>query len=86
MKKKHKFTKPCRWCGGSGQEIDDRALGADMRKLRQSKGFTGRQMAKLLRKSAVYLSDLELGRRRWTPEITAEFTFHCHKTNPAGAA
>lgn len=44
-----------------------------MRRLRQNKGISLRDMAKRLSISAPYLSDLELGRRDWTEEKIEDF-------------
>lgn len=44
-----------------------------MRRLRQNKGISLRDMAKRMAISAPYLSDLELGRRDWTEEKIAAF-------------
>lgn len=48
------------------REWDHKRIGDDMRQARQSAGLSGRQLAALLRCSPTYVSDLELGRRRWT--------------------
>lgn len=49
------------------------ALGDEMRKLRKKSRKSVREVAKLLDISAPYLSDLELGRRRWSEEMIAAF-------------
>lgn len=76
---KRKFSKPCQYCNGTGQEIDQAKWGAEMRRLRKEKGISGRQMAKLLHISAPYLSDLELGRRHWSTDLSSQVIFHCRK-------
>jgi len=60
---------PCRRCGGSGVEVDDRDIGKRMRKLRQKRGLSLRDAAKKMQVTASYLCDLELGRRRWRAEL-----------------
>lgn len=47
--------------------------GAFARKLRKSKGISLRSLAKELDKSAVFISDLERGRRNWTPEMSFQY-------------
>lgn len=57
--------KPCGYCGGSGQCLDDVAIGMALRAKREAAEISGREIAKRLGYSAAYLSDMELGRRRW---------------------
>jgi transcriptional regulator with XRE-family HTH domain len=52
---------------------DDRVLGAWCRRQREGAGLTLRSLAKRLKISAPYLSDLEHGRRRWTPNTLAKW-------------
>jgi predicted transcriptional regulator len=47
---------------------DNERIGREVRELRKQLGFSLRSVAKLLGFSAPYLSDLELGRRSWTPQ------------------
>ena len=49
-------------------EWDHVMIGLDMRLQRKQAGISGRQMADRLKLSPAYVSDLELGRRCWTPE------------------
>ncbi len=49
-------------------EWDHARIGAEMRKARMAAGISGRQMAARMTASPAYVSDLELGRRCWTPE------------------
>ena len=58
--------RPCPRCQGSGRIADDRAVGTRMRERREAKKITLRAMARRLNLSVAYLSDLELGRRRWS--------------------
>lgn len=46
-----------------------REIGAAMRSRREVCGKSLRLVAKEIGKSSAYISDLELGRRNWTPEI-----------------
>lgn len=50
------------------KEWDHARIGAEMREARKRAGISGRQLAERLRLSPAYVSDLELGRRCWTPE------------------
>jgi transcriptional regulator with XRE-family HTH domain len=64
-------SKPCPYCGGSGiKEFFD---GNELRKMRQLYGVSLRQMAKRLKYSAPYLSDVEAGKRNVTNRIAAEY-------------
>jgi hypothetical protein len=49
-------------------EWDHVRIGLDMRLQRKQAGISGRQMAERMKLSQAYVSDLELGRRCWTPE------------------
>ena len=60
---------PCRRCGGSGTEPDDRAIGAEMREKRRAAGLSLRDAAKRMGLSASYLSDLERGNRHWRADL-----------------
>lgn len=59
----------CPRCHGKGTVEDDRVVGAYMRNLRKGIPMTLRGMARQLGFSPAYLSDLELGRRRWTTKL-----------------
>jgi len=50
------------------KEWDHARIGAGMREARTASGVSGRQLAARLQCSPAYVSDLELGRRCWTPE------------------
>ncbi len=62
-------TITCPRCDGTGHIEDERVIGKRMRQLRLSAGVTLREMAQRLKYSPSYLSDLELGRRRWLPRL-----------------
>lgn len=47
-------------------EPDDRAIGEQMRARRKAAGLSLRELAKRVKRTASYLCDLELGRRRWS--------------------
>ncbi len=59
-------TKPCPQCSGSGRAFDDVLTGAQLRQLRTCRKVSLRSMATVLKITPSYLSDLELGRRRWS--------------------
>jgi len=63
----------CDKCGGTGEVPDDREVGKEMRRRRMTAGFTLRDVARHMQISAPYLSDIELGRRRLTPERRRTF-------------
>jgi transcriptional regulator with XRE-family HTH domain len=54
-------------------EQDSVALGRSYRLLRKAAGLSGRQVARSIGISASYLSDLELGRRKWNTKIIRAF-------------
>lgn len=66
----------CPRCNGSGTILDDRVVGAELRALRIENGITLRSMARVVGKSVVYLSDLELGRRRWNKNMLDAYAQH----------
>lgn len=66
-------TEPCKYCDGTGRQIDQKQLGKELRKARESAGMSLRDMATALKLSAPYLSDLERGNRGWSTELIARF-------------
>lgn len=58
-------TLRCRHCGGKGVVPNAAFIGASMRTKRERLGLGVRQIARLARCSASYVSDLESGRRGW---------------------
>jgi len=54
-------------------ELDDVAIGANRRRHREAYGISLRTFAKAIGLSAPYISDLELGRRRWSEELIHRF-------------
>jgi transcriptional regulator with XRE-family HTH domain len=73
----HPPTEPCPQCNGTGRCLDDRAVGAAMRQVRIAAGLSLRGVAKRLGVSAPYVSDLELGRRNWSPRRIEDFEKAC---------
>lgn len=61
----------CPRCGGSGKVQNDSQIGAQMRILRGSMSL--RELGAKLGFSAAYLSDLELGRRRWSAKLQESY-------------
>lgn len=49
-------------------ETDHEATGAKVRAARVELGLSGRELARLIGCSAMYLCQLELGQRHWTDE------------------
>jgi len=45
-----------------------------MRKKRQAAGVSLREVARRMSLSAAYVSDLELGKRRWSNRLSGDFT------------
>lgn len=70
-------TKHCRCCGGSGAELDHRAVGAEMVKLRKSKGLTQADVARKMKFTGAYLCDLESGVRNWREELIERYKKAC---------
>ena len=66
-------TTPCKRCNGTGDEPDQKTIGASMRSKRYAYGKSLRQVAIKMGKSAPYISDLELGRRQWNAGLIADF-------------
>lgn len=62
------------WCVyKTVQVVDHAATGLRARKHRKSQGVTLRAVARHMNISAPYLSDLELGRRNWTLDLSLKF-------------
>lgn len=66
-------TVSCHCCEGSGQELDHKAVGEEMRRKREARGFTLTKVAGRLKMSKAYLSDLEWGARNWRPELIQKY-------------
>lgn len=63
----------CKHCNGTGKQIDQRALGQEMRDKRLKAKISLRKMAELIGIKAPYLSDLERGNRKWKEDKLALF-------------
>lgn len=61
-------TVQCPTCNGSGVIPDRKAQGARMMKIRTDARVTLREVAALLNLSVGYISDMEHGRKGWTPK------------------
>jgi len=63
----------CRRCKGSGREPDQVETGLWFRAHREQLGISLRTMAKRLNISPSFLSNLEQGRRVWTPSVRESY-------------
>lgn len=64
--------KTCPHCGGTGKCLDDARVGEYLRQIRTARQLSGREIARRMKISAPYLSDMELGRRGWNEQkVTA---------------
>lgn len=61
--------------------IDHEETGFQARQYRESKGVSLRRVAELMEFSAPYVSDLELGRRKWDQEKLEKFAWACCNPN-----
>lgn len=59
----------CPQCGGAGKVSDPAQIGARLKREREAAGITGREMARRMDYSAMYICDLEHGRRDWKAEL-----------------
>ena len=66
-------TQPCHCCGGSGEEYNHQAMGAELRGLRLRAGISLTALAGRLKCSPPYLSDLEKGKRNWRDELVERY-------------
>lgn len=55
----------CKYCNGTGEEPDQAAISTERRAARVGGGVSLRDVAGRMGFSAAYISDLELGRRKW---------------------
>jgi predicted transcriptional regulator len=63
----------CQGCGKVNTPTDDAATGARLRKLRESKEVSLRSLASKMKLSPGYLSFLERGIHRWTPDMEKRY-------------
>lgn len=66
-------TRPCSHCQGRGTELDPKAVGEQMKKLRKAANRQLKEMAGMLDISAQYLSDLERGNRPFSQELVDRY-------------
>lgn len=66
-------TVRCKRCRGTGREFDLASVGEQMARFRKRAGLSGREMARRLGISAMYLCDLERGRRQWNREFLTNY-------------
>lgn len=65
--------KPCHCCGGSGTELDQAKVGLELRNRRVVRRRSLNETARRMGISGPYLSDLERGRRNWSPALIQRF-------------
>lgn len=63
----------CDKCYGTGQLRDPREFGTEMRLKRKRARISLRAMAEALEFTPPYISDLELGRRNWTFQLSRDY-------------
>lgn len=63
----------CDKCNGTGQLRDPREFGAEMRLKRKRARLSLTEMAEALDYWPSYISDLELGRRNWTFQLSSDY-------------
>lgn len=66
-------TVPCPRCAGKGKIPDPREIGSVMRNMRLKGKVSLKQIAGFLEFSSAYISDLELGKRAWKPELIERY-------------
>lgn len=66
-------TQSCHCCDGSGAELDHKAVGKEMRRLRIGKGISQATVARRMKFSKPYISDLEAGARNWRTDLIAKY-------------
>lgn len=68
-----KKPNPCARCAGTGVELDDKAIGGNLKAHRIEAGIALRSMARRIRLSHGFLCQLEQGNRHWTPEVIRRY-------------
>jgi transcriptional regulator with XRE-family HTH domain len=71
------MSKTCHCCNGSGNRPDEKLIGRNMRRLRETFDISQKQMAKALRISAPFLAQLEKGQRHWTARMLKDYQEAC---------
>lgn len=69
----YRFQNSCDHCNGSGRVFDSKRVGEYLRSKRESFRNPLNEVAKRMRISAPYLSDLERGKRNWNLEKIEKF-------------
>jgi len=70
-------TMPCEKCKGTGRVQNPVSVGFEMRHLRQRCGKSLSAVARKLKISKAYVSDLERGHRVWSSDLLMRFTKVC---------
>lgn len=65
--------KVCHKCGGTGKIQDDKILGASLKKQRESKALSLREVGRRMKLSQSYICDLEHGRRIWSADLEKRY-------------
>jgi len=68
-----KLGMKCPKCGGTGQVLDPKIVGPEMRELRQKAKLTATDIAERLNFTVPYILDLESGRRGWSKDLQAAY-------------
>lgn len=63
----------CPCCDGTGKELDPVKVGSEMQALRTKAMIGLRSLAKRLGLSHTYLTLLEQGKRKWTPQLVHDY-------------
>lgn len=72
-------TEPCPSCLGTGSVPDHARLGQQARNRRQSHDLNQSTLAKRMKISITYLSELERGRRKWNLALWRKLVEGCRK-------
>ncbi len=72
-----KQTRACHCCDGTGKELDPVGIGQWLRVHREARSLTLREVARRMKLSGPYLSDLERGRRNWNDDLVNRFKEAC---------
>jgi AraC-like DNA-binding protein len=66
-------TQDCKYCDGSGQQLDHERVGDYLRTKRINSGITQARVAEAMKISKPYLCDLEHGFRNWSNDLIARY-------------
>jgi predicted transcriptional regulator len=69
----------CEFCR---REVDNRSLGLDLAEEREKLGLSQADMARMLKISAPFVSDLEHGKRNWTPRMVERYVSALRGSKP----